>query len=108
MHKLYLCNNHALYVYYKMLAVLGAQCSQIVYNTGDNRPATDTQPDVYLTMGAGLVGTLATLAAIALLVVTVFTASTLRYRASKIVKASQPVMLSFILGGGVYLKIIVL
>lgn len=76
-----------------------ACATSVQYRTLDNRPPPDIRPDVLVVMDAGLAAALVAIGVVLCAFVVFSLAVVVYFRASKIMKASQPMMVSIILFG---------
>jgi ABC-type branched-subunit amino acid transport system substrate-binding protein len=82
--------------------VLGSESNHdIIYNTKSGAPAYDRTPDTIIQLATGVRGYLFALGAINLFIVLVISVALFQYRTAKLIKASQPGMMCFILLGGI-------
>ena len=79
---------------------LSSDCHGILYNTHDNSIPRDMRPDINVRMSDASKIVLYVLTAISGILMLLFFVFTLVNRKTKILKASQPVMMLFILAGG--------
>lgn len=84
------------------------RCVDMVYNTNNDQPASDTPPDIIVVLLPGERGLLISLAVLVLLVAFGIFGVIFKHQKSKLIKASQPVMLYFIIFGEVLAAIRVL